>query len=575
MSQSSVNQRSIDRPRRWDMPFSQEAGHDSVLTDAEIDSLLANDAFSQIDPAGFKRSVPLREILRNDVRLVDFQRGDVIVRHGDWGSSAFFILSGAARVELDRGDDASSELIQGRQKKTRKTLFQCLAQLWQNSRHAEFRDPDAKQKVSGNIRSVGGVTRVYISDVSAVIEHRKTVRMDAGHWFGELAALGRTPRVANVFADEKSTLLEIRWQGLRDILRFDRDQGLKKYIESVFRERALASLLRTERLFADISDQEMADLMPHCRLETFGEYDTAKPFREMSGDSVDSVKNEPVIAEEGDYPNDIVLIRSGVARLSQEHHAGRHTVGYLNPGRVFGLTEVLRGFRSGQSTEYDARLSAIGYLNAVVIPAKIVEDLLRSGAISDPEDSCRPVTDGTRGVVNENLLNFLVDGKYVQGTETMVIDMDRCTRCDDCVRACSTTHDNNPRFVRHGPVSGRHMVANACLHCLDPVCMIECPTGAIHRDTLGGLVLINDQTCIGCAQCASNCPFDAIRMVETRNAAGAILVDSKNAPILEATKCDLCHDQLGGPACQRACPHDALERVDLQSLSALEGVIAR
>ena len=45
--------------------------------------------------------------------------------------------------------------------------------------------------------------------------------------------------------------------------------------------------------------------------------------------------------------------------------------------------------------------------------------------------------------------------------------------------------------------------------------------------------------------------------------------------ILEATKCDLCHDQLGGPACQRACPHDALERVDLQSLSALEGVIAR
>ena len=160
MSQSSVNQRSIDRPRRWDMPFSQEAGHDSVLTDAEIDSLLANDAFSQIDPAGFKRSVPLREILRNDVRLVDFQRGDVIVRHGDWGSSAFFILSGAARVELDRGDDASSELIQGRQKKTRKTLFQCLAQLWQNSRHAEFRDPDAKQKVSGNIRSVGGVTRV-------------------------------------------------------------------------------------------------------------------------------------------------------------------------------------------------------------------------------------------------------------------------------------------------------------------------------------------------------------------------------------------------------------------------------
>ncbi|MDG2130900.1 MAG: cyclic nucleotide-binding domain-containing protein [Fuerstiella sp.] len=575
MSQASVNQSSMDRPRRWDMPFSQEAGHDSVLTDADIDSLLANDAFSRIDPAGFKRSVPLREILRNDVRIVDFEQGDVIVRQGDWGSSAFFVLSGAVRVELDRGDDASSDLIQGRQKKPRKTFFRSLAQLWQNNHHAEFRNPDAKQSVSGNLRSVGGVTRVYISDVSAVIEQHKTARMDAGHWFGELAALGRTPRVATVFADETSTLLEIRWQGLRDILRFDRDQGLKKYIEDVFRERAMASLLRTERLFADISDQEMADLMPHCRLETFGEYDTAKPFRELSGENAGSVKNEPLIAEQGDYPNAVFLIRSGVARLSQKHHAGRHTVGYLNPGRVFGLREVLQGFRSGRSTGYEARLSAIGYLNAVVIPASIVEDLLRSGAISDPEDSCRPAVHATHDAVDENLLNFLVDGKYVQGTETMVIDMDRCTRCDDCVRACATTHDNNPRFIRHGPVSVRHMVANACMHCLDPVCMIECPTGAIHRETLGGLVLINDQTCIGCAQCASNCPFDAIRMVETRNASGAILVDSKNAPILEATKCDLCHDQPGGPACQRACPHDALERIDLQSLSELEGVIAR
>ncbi|MDG1893950.1 MAG: cyclic nucleotide-binding domain-containing protein, partial [Fuerstiella sp.] len=296
MSQHSVKQRSIDRPRRWDMPFSQEAGHDSVLTDADIDSLLANDAFSRIDPDGFKRSVPLREILRNDVRLVDFERGDVIVRQGDWGSSAFFILSGAARVELDRGDDASSGLIQGRRKNTRKTLLQSLAQLWQNSRHAEFRSPDTNQADTGNIRSVGGVTRVYISDVNAVIERHNTARMDAGQWFGELAALGRTPRVATVFADEKSTLLEIRWQGLRDILRFDRDHGLKKYIENVFRERALASLLRTEPLFADISDQQMTELMAHCRLETFGEYDTAKPFREMSGDSVDSVKNEPLIA---------------------------------------------------------------------------------------------------------------------------------------------------------------------------------------------------------------------------------------------------------------------------------------
>ncbi len=101
----------------------------------------------------------------------------------------------------------------------------------------------------------------------------------------------------------------------------------------------------------------------------------------------------------------------------------------------------------------------------MVIPARIVEDLLRSGAISDPEDSCRPVPQGARGTVNENLLNFLVDGKYVQGTETMVIDMDRCTRCDDCVRACAATHDNNSSFYSSW-AGVRAAYGGECLHAL-------------------------------------------------------------------------------------------------------------
>ena len=42
-------------------------------------------------------------------------------------------------------------------------------------------------------------------------------------------------------------------------------------------------------------------------------------------------------------------------------------------------------------------------------------------------------------------------------------------------------------------------------------------------------------------------------------------------PVLKATKCDLCTDQLGGPACQRACPHDALKRVDLSDAAGQTG----
>ena len=108
------------------------------------------------------------------------------------------------------------------------------------------------------------------------------------------------------------------------------------------------------------------------------------------------------------------------------------------------------------------------------------------------------------------------------------------------------------------------------MHCEDPVCMIECPTGAIYRDIDQGQVIINDKTCIGCSACANNCPYDAIRMVEIRHANGDFIRDSESQkPIVKATKCDLCFDQLGGPACQRACPHGALVRMDMHDIKSL------
>jgi Fe-S-cluster-containing hydrogenase component 2 len=141
--------------------------------------------------------------------------------------------------------------------------------------------------------------------------------------------------------------------------------------------------------------------------------------------------------------------------------------------------------------------------------------------------------------------------------------------CDDCVRACASTHGGNPRFVRQGAVHLNTMVANACMHCVDPVCLIGCPTGAIHRSVETGDVVIDDMTCIGCGTCAQSCPYGNIRMVETRDDTGAFIVDDAMVPIVKATKCDLCEGQLGGPACQRACPEDALVRIDIRNAGEL------
>ena len=63
-------------------------------------------------------------------------------------------------------------------------------------------------------------------------------------------------------------------------------------------------------------------------------------------------------------------------------------------------------------------------------------------------------------------------------------------------------------------------------------------------------------------------------MVEVRNRSGNLVMDN-NVPILKATKCDLCVEQLAGPACQRACPHGALVRMDMSDLDTLADWLQR
>jgi Fe-S-cluster-containing hydrogenase component 2 len=99
----------------------------------------------------------------------------------------------------------------------------------------------------------------------------------------------------------------------------------------------------------------------------------------------------------------------------------------------------------------------------------------------------------------------------IQGRRLMLVDLDRCTRCDECVQACVATHDDgHSRLFLDGPRVGKYLVPATCRSCLDPVCMIGCPVGSIHRGD-NGQMLIRDW-CIGCGMCAEQCPYAAIQM---------------------------------------------------------------
>lgn len=98
-----------------------------------------------------------------------------------------------------------------------------------------------------------------------------------------------------------------------------------------------------------------------------------------------------------------------------------------------------------------------------------------------------------------------------QGQNLMLIDLDRCTRCGDCVEACIATHDDgHSRLYLDGPRFGKYLVPSSCRQCRDPVCMIGCPVGSIQPGDDGEVVI--REWCIGCGVCARQCPYDSIQM---------------------------------------------------------------
>ena len=127
----------------------------------------------------------------------------------------------------------------------------------------------------------------------------------------------------------------------------------------------------------------------------------------------------------------------------------------------------------------------------------------------------------------------------MEAQSLLVLDLERCTRCDQCVRACADAHDGVSRLVREGLRFDKYLVATSCRQCRDPLCMVGCPVGSIRRRNT--LEVIIEDWCIGCGLCANNCPYGNINLhpfpVEVDDPAhpGRQIASVK----VKATSCDL------------------------------------
>lgn len=165
----------------------------------------------------------------------------------------------------------------------------------------------------------------------------------------------------------------------------------------------------------------------------------------------------------------------------------------------------------------------------------------------------------------------------------LVIDLDTCVGCHACVVACkswntqsdlgaplsdqdpygadpSGTFLNRVHSYEVTPPAGLTQQVHfpkSCLHCEDAPCVTVCPTGASYKRGADGIVLVNEDACIGCGLCAWACPYGAREM-------------DPSAGVMK--KCTLCVDRIYNdalpqvdrtPACVRTCPAGARHFGDL------------
>ncbi len=458
------------------------------------------------------------ELNHNAVVERHFKAGDIICREGDFGATAFYILDGTVDIFIStpmahvKTEDSSTGLL---------------------SKLRSFLAPRERHNRNG------GSTRTSIPiDASIDLPYDKRVaQLHTGELFGEMTCMSYYPRSATVRAATDVRVLEM----LRNVLDImQRNKSFREQLDSTYKRRALESHLRSVPVLESLTPEFIEHLKSRVEL-----------VRYLPGQ---------VICAQGEPADSFYLVRLGFVKVTESRPGGDLVLAYLARGSYFGEMAFL-----GNSTR-TATCTALDHVEVVRIPGDDFRRMLEE--FPEVRRKLEEVA-GDRVAANQQRLTqiesvpvdqFLNQG-LMEAQSLLVLDLDRCTRCDQCVRACADAHDGVSRLIREGLRFDKYLVATSCRSCRDPLCMVGCPVGSIRRRN--SLEIIIEDWCIGCGQCANNCPYGNINMhpfpVEMADPQhpGRMIASTR----LKATGCDLCTDH-AEPSCVYACPHDAAHRVN-------------
>jgi CRP-like cAMP-binding protein/Fe-S-cluster-containing dehydrogenase component len=457
------------------------------------------------------------------VVLRKYKKGEIICREGEFGSTAFYILSGKAEVFLNT---PMAHVKSNKKEGNTGGLFGIFRKFSHGlvGRKENPREGDAGQF----IRIDAPMDLSYDNPIA---------ELNPQDLFGEMTCLNFLPRSATVRAKEDCTMLEM----LRNVLHvLQKNKQFKEQLDKNYKERALAQHLRSVPVLSGLDDKFIDQLRHRVELER---YDAGEQ-----------------IVKQGDNADAFYLIRVGCVKVSQVHPGGEIVLTYLSRGEYFGEMGLLKG---GKRT---ASCTALDHVEVVKIKKADFEFMLswfedlRVKFTKEAEKREAASALITSRAPSVPLDAFLGQG-LMHAQSLLLLDLEKCTRCDECVRACADAHDGVTRLVREGLRFDKYLVPTSCRSCMDPLCMIGCPVGSIRRKE--SLEIIIEDWCIGCGLCAQQCPYGNISMhpfevkIDDPDHAGV-----KKAVMKEkAVTCDLC-TELREPSCVYACPHDAAHRVD-------------